>query len=72
MCVGEWRSWTGRPGKQVLQPYASVPVNDAQQLFKDAQLRIDRFSGFGFSLDALEVGVKREARTWAISLDSAR
>jgi len=62
----DWSAW-----QAVLKPYVSVQANDAQQLFKDAQLRIGRFSGFGLSIDALEVGVKREAETWAISLDSA-
>ena len=61
----DWSAW-----QQVLQPYASVPVNDAQHLFKDAQLHIGRFNGFGISLDMLEVGVTREAATWVVSLDS--
>ena len=61
----DWSAW-----QQVLQPYASVPIDDAQRLFKDAQLRIGRLTGFGVSLDALEVAVKRDAATWAISLDS--
>jgi uncharacterized protein (TIGR02099 family) len=63
----DWSAW-----QQVLQPYASVPIGDAQRLFKDAQLRIGRFTGFGISLDALEVAVKRDAGTWAVSLDSPR
>ena len=63
----DWSAW-----QQVLQPYTNVPVNEAQRLFKDAQLRIARFRGFGVSLEALEVGVKRDAATWAVSLDSAR
>ena len=63
----DWSAW-----QQVLQPYTNVPVNEAQRLFKDAQLHIARFSGFGVSLEALEVGVKRDAATWAVSLDSAR
>ncbi|WP_394237888.1 YhdP family protein [Pseudomonas anguilliseptica] len=61
----DWSAW-----QQVLQPYASVPVGDAQRLFKDAQLRIGRFTGFGISLDALDVALKRDAATWAVSLDS--
>ncbi|MFP5420356.1 MAG: YhdP family protein [Gammaproteobacteria bacterium] len=61
----DWSAW-----QAVLQPYASVPIGDAQRLFKDAQLRIGRFSGFGISLDTLEVAVQREAATWAVSLDS--
>jgi uncharacterized protein (TIGR02099 family) len=63
----DWTAW-----QPVLQPYTSVPVNDAQQLFKDAQLRIGRFNGFGVSLDALEVGVERESAKWMISLDSSQ
>lgn len=63
----DWSAW-----QQALQPYAQVPKQDAQQLFKDAQLRIGRFSGFGISLDALEVGVQRDADRWAVSLDSQR
>jgi uncharacterized protein (TIGR02099 family) len=61
----DWSAW-----QQVLQPYASVPIDDAQRLFKDAQLRIGRFTGFGVNLDALEVTVKRDAATWAVGLDS--
>ena len=63
----DWSAW-----QQALQPYAQVPKQDAQQLFKDAQLRIGRFSGFGISLEGLEVGVQRDAATWAVSLDSQR
>lgn len=61
----DWSTW-----QQVLQPYSNLPVNDAQQLFKDAQLRINRFTGFGITLESLEVGVKRAALSWAVSLDS--
>ncbi|PTS85864.1 TIGR02099 family protein [Pseudomonas sp. HMWF032] len=61
----DWSAW-----QQALQPYAQVPKQDAQQLFKDAQLRIGNFSGFGINLEALEVGVRREAASWAVSLDS--
>lgn len=63
----DWSAW-----RQALQPYAQTPKQDAQQLFKDAQLRIDRFSGFGISLEALQVGVRRDAAAWAVSLDSQR
>ena len=63
----DWSAW-----QQALQPYAQVPKQDAQQLFKDAQLRIGRFNGFGISLEALEVGVQRDAARWAVSLDSQR
>lgn len=63
----DWSAW-----QQALQPYAQVPKQDAQQLFKDAHLRIGRFSGFGISLEALEVGVQRDAARWAVSLDSQR
>jgi len=63
----DWSAW-----QQALQPYAQVPKQDAQQLFKDAQLRIGRFSGFGISLEALEVGVQRDDARWAVSLDSQR
>lgn len=63
----DWTAW-----QQALQPYAQVPKQDAQQLFKDAQLRIGRFSGFGISLEALEVGVQRDDARWAVSLDSQR
>ncbi|WP_422910255.1 YhdP family protein [Pseudomonas sp. MAC6] len=63
----DWSAW-----QQALQPYAQVPKQDAQQLFKDAQLRIGRFNGFGISLEALEVGVQRDDARWAVSLDSQR
>jgi uncharacterized protein (TIGR02099 family) len=63
----DWAAW-----QQVLQPYANVPANDTQRLFKDAQLRIGRFNGFGVSLEALEVGVERESANWMISLDSSQ
>jgi uncharacterized protein (TIGR02099 family) len=63
----DWPAW-----QQALKPYTKLPKNDAQQLFKDAQLHIGNFNGFGISLDELEVGVKRDASTWAINLDSQR
>ena len=63
----DWSAW-----QDTLQPYKALPKGDAQQLFKDAQVRVERFSGFGVNLDALEVGVKRDAATWAVSLDSQR
>jgi uncharacterized protein (TIGR02099 family) len=63
----DWSAW-----QQALQPYAALPKNDAQQLFKDAQLQVAQFNGFGISLQALEVGVSREAAAWSVSLDSAQ
>jgi uncharacterized protein (TIGR02099 family) len=63
----DWAAW-----QAVLQPYKQLPKADAQQLFKDAQLQIARFSGFGISLDALAVSLQREAQAWAVGLDSER
>ncbi|MDP3816094.1 YhdP family protein [Pseudomonas sp.] len=63
----DWAAW-----QATLQPYAQLPKADAQQLFKDAQLQIERFSGFGTSLDALSVGVQRADKAWAVKLDSER
>ncbi|MDH1262282.1 YhdP family protein [Pseudomonas sp. GD03944] len=56
--------------QNTLKPYASVPRDDAQQLFRDAQLQIGRVTGMGASLDNLSVGLERAQSTWALSLDS--
>ncbi|MDT4840777.1 TIGR02099: family protein [compost metagenome] len=61
----DWSAW-----QAALKPYASVPRDDAQQLFNDAQLKIGRFSGFGSTLDNLSVQLKRASAAWALSLDS--
>lgn len=61
----DWSAW-----QATLQPYAGMARGDAQQLFKDAQLRIERFSGFGSSLDDLAVRLDRAPAGWALSLDS--
>ena len=63
----DWSAW-----QQALKPYSALPKDDAQQLFKDAQLQVAQFNGFGISLQALEVGVSREAAGWSVSLDSAQ
>ncbi|UTW06754.1 YhdP family protein [Pseudomonas benzenivorans] len=61
----DWAAW-----QDALQPYAQVPRDDAQALFKDAQLRIDRFRGFGSTLDNLAVQLGRGASAWDLDLDS--
>jgi uncharacterized protein (TIGR02099 family) len=61
----DWSAW-----QAALQPYAELPRDEAQQLFKDAQLRIGRFSGFGGSLDELALQLKRVATGWDLTLDS--
>ncbi|HBX54273.1 YhdP family protein [Pseudomonas sp. UBA2684] len=61
----DWAAW-----QAALKPYASVPRDDAQQLFKDANLKIRRFSGFGGTLDNLAVQLKRAPTAWALTLDS--
>ncbi|MEX6502399.1 YhdP family protein [Pseudomonas zhanjiangensis] len=61
----DWSAW-----QAALQPYAELPRTDAQQLFKDAQLHIDRFHGFGFDLDDLAVRLERVAQGWGLGLDS--
>ncbi|WP_439887565.1 YhdP family protein [Pseudomonas sp. MBLB4123] len=61
----DWAAW-----QAVLQPYRSLAQDDAQQLFKDAQLQIARFTGFGGSLDDLAVRLGRAGAGWALSLDS--
>lgn len=63
----DWAAW-----QAVLQPYAQIPKSDAQRLFKDAQVQIAAFSGFGTRLDNLAVGVQRAGAAWALSLDSER
>ena len=61
----DWGAW-----QTALKPYASVPRDDAEQLFKDARLEIGRFNGFGVSLDNLSARLERAAAVWALSLDS--
>ncbi|MDM8348248.1 YhdP family protein [Pseudomonas sp. sp1636] len=61
----DWSTW-----QAALKPYARVAPDDAQQLFKDAQLRIGRFSGFGSTLDNLAIQLKRAPAVWLLSLDS--
>ncbi|TBV04089.1 YhdP family protein [Phytopseudomonas dryadis] len=57
--------------QEAIKPYTSLPRDDAQQLFSDAQLRIGRFSGLGQTLDDLEVGLKPANGAWTLNLDSA-
>ena len=61
----DWAAW-----QAALQPYTELPRDDAQSLFKDAQLRIARFSGFGSTLDDLDARLERGSSGWALSLDS--
>ncbi|WP_439859638.1 YhdP family protein [Pseudomonas sp. MBLB4136] len=61
----DWAAWQAS-----LQPYADMPRDDAQALFKDAQLKIARFRGFGSTLDNLAVHLRRAGSAWALSLDS--
>ncbi|MGE8496249.1 MAG: YhdP family protein [Pseudomonas sp.] len=56
--------------QSALKPYASVPRDDAQQLFRDAQLQIGRVTGMGATLEDLSVGLERVQSTWALNLDS--
>ena len=61
----DWAAW-----QAALKPYASVPRDDAEQLFKDARLEIARFNGFGVVLDNLQVQLKRVPGAWALGLES--
>jgi uncharacterized protein (TIGR02099 family) len=61
----DWSAW-----QAALKPYANVPRDDAQQLFKDARLSIGRFSGFGSTVDNLQVQLQRASGAWSLSLDS--
>ncbi|SDH98565.1 TIGR02099 family protein [Pseudomonas benzenivorans] len=61
----DWSAW-----QAALQPYATMPRDDARQLFSEARLSIGRFSGFGSTLDDLAVNLGRSAAGWALSLDS--
>nr|WP_298135713.1 YhdP family protein [uncultured Pseudomonas sp.] len=63
----DWDAW-----QAALKPYASVPHEDAQQLFRDAQLEIARFIGFGNTLDNLSLQLQRAPAMWALTLDSER
>lgn len=61
----DWSAW-----QAALKPYLGVAREDAQQVFRDAQLKIGRFSGFGSTLDDLTVGLKRGSAAWSLDLDS--
>lgn len=61
----DWPAW-----QAALKPYAGVAREDAQQVFKDAQLQIGRFSGFGSTVDNLGVQLKRAPAAWLLHLDS--
>ncbi len=61
----DWPTW-----QAALEPYAGVAREDAQQVFRDAQLKIGRFSGFGSTLDDLAIGLKRAPAAWSLNLDS--
>ncbi|OHC40938.1 MAG: hypothetical protein A3J25_15435 [Pseudomonadales bacterium RIFCSPLOWO2_02_FULL_63_210] len=61
----DWAAW-----QAALKPYAGVAREDAQQVFKDAQLKIGRFSGFGSTVDDLAIQLKRAPAAWALNLDS--
>lgn len=61
----DWPAW-----QAALKPYAGVAPEEAQQVFKDAQLKIGRFSGFGVTLDDLTIGLKRAPAAWSLNLES--
>ncbi|MBS7663866.1 TIGR02099 family protein [Pseudomonas lalucatii] len=61
----DWDAW-----QVALQPYRDLAQDDAQRLFRDAQVRIARFRGFGGELDDLAVRLERAGATWALGLDS--
>jgi uncharacterized protein (TIGR02099 family) len=61
----DWSAW-----QAALKPYVGVAREDAQQVFKDAQLKIGRFSGFGSTVDDLAIGLKRAPAAWSLDLDS--
>lgn len=61
----DWSAW-----QAALKPYASIARDDAQQLFKDARLSIGQFSGFGSTVDNLQVQLQRAPSAWSLSLDS--
>jgi uncharacterized protein (TIGR02099 family) len=61
----DWDAW-----QQVRQRHAVSVDAESQRLFKDAQLRIERFRGFGGELNDLQVGLAREGQAWALQLDS--
>ncbi|MCU1715635.1 YhdP family protein [Pseudomonas sp. 5P_3.1_Bac2] len=58
--------------QQAVEPYMQTAGGGAQQLFKDAQVRVGRFNGFGTSVDGLEVGLSRNSSSWLLDLDSVR
>jgi uncharacterized protein (TIGR02099 family) len=58
--------------QQAVEPYVQTAGGNAQQLFKDAQIRVGRFSGFGTTVDGLEVGLSRNSSSWLVDVDSVR
>ncbi|MHA6492583.1 YhdP family protein [Pseudomonas borbori] len=61
----DWSAW-----QAALKPYSDMPRDDAEQVFTGAQLTIERFIGFGTTLEDLAVQLKRASGAWALGLDS--
>ncbi|AYC34250.1 TIGR02099 family protein [Pseudomonas cavernae] len=63
----DWGAW------QVLaKRYASGQSDAAKQLLSSADLQIDKFQGFGSSLDGLKVQLARGNASWAVNLASSQ
>lgn len=56
--------------QQLRQRYTVEVDDDSQRLFKDADLLIERFRGFGGEFEQIRVGLAREGQAWALQLDS--
>lgn len=63
----DWSQW-----QAALKPYMKAAGAEPLQLFKDAQVRLARFNGFGVSLNDIEVGLARGSANWQLNLDSAQ
>ncbi len=61
----DWSAW-----QAALKPYARSPSEDAEALLADARLEIDRFQGFGSSIENLGLTLTPAAFGWDLGLDS--
>ncbi|WXL26688.1 YhdP family protein [Ectopseudomonas mendocina] len=60
-----WSKW-----QEAIKPYAKSSGTQSLQLFRDAQVRLGRFEGFGVSVNDAEVGLSRVSSSWRVSVDS--
>jgi uncharacterized protein (TIGR02099 family) len=59
----DWSAW-----QSAVKPYIKTAGAEPLQLFKDAQVRIGRFNGFGVNLSDIEVALARGNANWSLNL----